>query len=188
MSMKAIKTLEIRTRGKWRKWLAAHYDSVSEIWLIFNKRHTGLPSLAYEDAVAEALCFGWIDSLVRRLDDARYARKFTPRTADSKWSTANRQRYDDLKARGLLAEPGLNRAPTSRSGDARDPRNSELCAKIEQIIRADPLASKHFVQLAPSYQRTYIGWIASAKREQTRERRLREALRLLAAGIKLGLK
>lgn len=103
MSTKAIRTLDTRTREKWRKWLAEHHDSDSEIWLIFHKRHTGVHSLTYEDAVREALCYGWIDSILRRLDDARYARKFTPRKPDSRWSSANRRRYADLKVRGLLA-------------------------------------------------------------------------------------
>jgi uncharacterized protein YdeI (YjbR/CyaY-like superfamily) len=79
MPAKAIKTLTVRSRQEWRKWLQAHHDSETEIWLVFVKQHAGGPSLSYEDAVEEALCFGWIDSIVRRLDDARYARKFTPR-------------------------------------------------------------------------------------------------------------
>lgn len=188
MSAKAIKTLDVRTRRDWRKWLAEHHDSDSEIWLIFHRRHTGVRFLTYDDAIEEALCYGWIDSIVRRLDDARYARKFTPRKADSKWSTANRRRYADLELRGFLAVPGLNRAPTSRSGDAPRPSDSEIPLYIEQALRTNPPASKCFEQLAPSCRRAYIGWIDSAKREQTKERRLREALSLLAAGKKLGLK
>jgi uncharacterized protein YdeI (YjbR/CyaY-like superfamily) len=188
MSARGVKTLDVRTRQEWRKWLREHHDSDSEIWLIFHKRHTGVRSLTYDDAIEEALCYGWIDSIIRRLDDARYARKFTPRNADSKWSTANRRRYADLDLRGLLAAPGLKRAPTSRSGDAAHPSPSEIPSYIEQALKTNPRAWKCFEQLAPSYRRAYIGWIDSAKREQTKERRLREALSLLAAGKKLGLK
>jgi uncharacterized protein YdeI (YjbR/CyaY-like superfamily) len=193
----AIKTLEVRSRPEWRKWLSDNYDSQSEIWLVFRKRHTGhtghaghtgVTSLSYIDAVEEALCFGWIDSLVRRLDDARYARKFTPRKADSKWSTINRRRYADLKSRGLLAAPGLERAPTNRSGDAPRPSASAIPSYIEERLKADPRAWHYFEQLAPSYRRAYIGWIEAAKQEETKEKRLREALSLLAAGKKLGLK
>ena len=168
--------------------MGEHHDSDSEIWLVFYKRHTGVRALTYDDAIEEALCYGWIDSIVRRLDDTRYARKFTPRNADSQWSTANRRRYADLELRGLLAAPGLNRAPTSRSDDAPRPPRSEVPSYIVQALRTNPGASKCFEQLAPSYRRAYIGWIDSAKREQTKERRLREALSLLAAGRKLGLK
>jgi uncharacterized protein YdeI (YjbR/CyaY-like superfamily) len=188
VSAKAIKTLEVQTRQDWRNWLQEHHGSESEIWLVFHKRHTGLKSISYDDAVEEALCFGWIDSLVKRLDDARYARKFTPRTPDSRWSTINRRRYENLKARGLLAPAGLERAPTGRSGDAPRPSASVIPPYIERRLKANPRAWDYFEQLAPSYRRTFIGWIESAKREETKEKRLREAIRLLAAGKKLGLK
>jgi len=188
MSAKPIEALDVRSRQNWRKWLEEHYDSKSEIWLVFHKHHTGITCISYNGAVEEALCFGWIDSIVRRLDDARYARKFTPRKADSKWSTINRRRYADLKSRGLLAAPGLKRAPTSRSGDAPRPSVSAIPSYIEETLKTVPRAWQYFKQLAPSYQRAYIGWIESAKREETKERRLREALSLLAAGRKLGLK
>jgi uncharacterized protein YdeI (YjbR/CyaY-like superfamily) len=188
MAARAFKTLDVRTRQQWRRWLKENHDSVSEIWLVFHKRRTGIAALAYEDAVEEALCYGWIDSLVKRLDDRRYARKFTPRTAGSKWSTANRRRYDDLRSRKLLATPGLNRPPTSRSGDAPRSAVSTIPTYIQQALSTNPAALDYFEQLAPSYQRAYIGWIDSAKRFQTKERRLHEALRLLAEGKKLGLK
>ena len=134
------------------------------------------------------MCFGWIDSIVKRLDDDRYARKFTPRKPDSKWSTINRLRYADLKVRGLLAAPGLERAPTSRSGDAPRPSVSEIPPYIEKQLKADARVWNYFGQLAPSCRRAYIGWIDSAKREYTKEKRLREAISLLAAGKELGLK
>ena len=188
MSAKPIETLDVLNRHEWREWLIAHHDSRSEIWLVFHKRHTGKVTVNYNDAVEEALCFGWIDSLVRRLDDDRYARKFTPRRADSNWSTINRQRYADLESRGLLATAGLKRAPTSKSGDALRSSTSVLPPYIVEGLKSDPRALQNFEQLAPSYRRAYIGWIESAKRQETKEKRLRESLSLLAAGKKLGLK
>jgi uncharacterized protein YdeI (YjbR/CyaY-like superfamily) len=181
-------TLDVRTRPQWRRWLKEHHDAESEIWLVFHKRHTGVAALAYAAAVEEALCFGWIDSILRRLDEDRYARKFTPRKAGSNWSTANRRRYADLAARGRLAAPGLRRAPTDRSGDAPRPSLAKLPRYIEDGLKADPRARETFGRLAPSYRRAYVAWIDSAKRDETKARRLREALRLLAAGKKLGLK
>lgn len=124
-----MKTVEARTRERWRSWLAKHHDSESEVWLIFHKQHTGVPSVAYGDAVDEALCYGWIDSLIKRIDDDRYARKFTPRKPDSAWSTANRKRYESLKAAKKLKPPGIERAPTDRSRDA--PRPSKVPSYIE---------------------------------------------------------
>jgi uncharacterized protein YdeI (YjbR/CyaY-like superfamily) len=188
MAAKDLKTLTVRSRSEWRSWLRDHHDGEVEVWLVFPKRHTGETSIGYDDAIEEALCFGWVDSLVRRLDDDRYARKFTPRKPDSKWSTLNRRRYADLKARGLLAAPGLERTPTDRSGDAPRPSVSVLPAYIEAQLKADARVWDEFQRLSPSCRRAYIGWIESARREETKERRLGEAVRLLAAGKKLGLK
>ena len=98
-----MKTFHAATRQRWRTWLASHHDSESEIWLIFHKKHTGKPAIAYKDALDEALCYGWIDSLVKRIDDNRYARKFTPRRTDSNWSSINIRRYNELKALKRLA-------------------------------------------------------------------------------------
>jgi uncharacterized protein YdeI (YjbR/CyaY-like superfamily) len=144
--------------------------------------------MSYDDAVEEAICFGWIDSIIRRLDDDRYARKFTPRKADSKWSTINRRRYAQLKERGLLAAPGLKRAPTSRSGDAPRPSLDAIPTYIEETLKSVPRAWRTFTELAPSHRRAYIAWIDSAKRDETKQKRLREAVALLAEGRKLGLK
>ena len=188
MRSKALKTSDARTPEQWRKWLGNNHDSESEVWLVFHKRHTGRASIGYEDAVDEALCFGWVDSLIKRLDDARYARKFTPRKPDSKWSTANRQRYAQLKASGRLKPAGLNRAPTDRSYDAPMPSSSKVPQYIQKALRSRPRARSYFESLAPSYQRMCVGWIDSAKQEKTKMRRLQEAISLLSAGKKLGLK
>jgi len=185
---KTLKTFGARTRERWRRWLVEHHDSESEVWLVFHRRQTGRTSIAYDDAVEEALCFGWIDSLIKRLDDARYARKFTPRKPDSTWSTANRRRYAQLQASRRLMPAGLKRAPTDRSGDAPRPSRSKVPPYIQQALRSHPAAWKYFERLAPSYRRMYIAWIDSAKLPETKTRRLREAIGLLAAGKKLGLK
>lgn len=182
------KTLEARSASQWRAWLARHWDSEREVWLVFYKRHTGRPSIAYEDAVNEALCFGWIDSLVTRVDDERYARKFTPRKPDSRWSTANRRRYARLQAEGRLQPPGIRLAPTGRDGDAPRPPSGRLPLYIRREIRSEPAAWDFFRSLAPSYQRLYVAWIDSARRHDTRTRRLQEAVRLLSSQKTLGLK
>ena len=106
-----MKTLLVRTLDQWRDWLTEYHASESEVWLIFYKRQTGVASIDYKDALDEALCFGWVDSLIKRLDDQRFARKFTPRRADSRWSTVNRERYAELKAGGRLNPSGIQRPP-----------------------------------------------------------------------------
>ena len=184
---RTFKTLDVQTLEEWRSWLADHHGSESEVWLVFHKRHTGRSSIAYQDALDEALCFGWVDSLIKRLDDARYARKFTPRKPDSKWSTVNRKHYARLKATGRLKPPGLNRAPTDRTYPAR-PSSSMIPEYIQQSLQRNPTAWRHFEGLAPSHRRNYIGWIDAAKKQETKMRRLQEAISMLAAGKTLGLK
>jgi len=188
MPVKEIKTLDVSSREKWRKWLEKNHATVAEIWLVFYKKHAAKKSVSHGEALDEALCYGWIDSLVRRLDDDRYAIKFTPRKADSRWSAINRQRYAELKAAGLLAAPGIARPPTNKSSEASRAALGAIPPFVEREIKANSKAWAFFQQLAPSHRRHYLGWIAIAKREETQRKRLREAIALLAAKQKLGLK
>ena len=183
----ALITLEFRSRRQWRTWLATHHTSSPGVWLVFHKQHTGLKSMPYEDAVREALCYGWIDSLIKRLDDDRYALKVTPRKSTSKWSNLNRRRWTELKAAGLLTSAGLAAEPTENTYAPR-PKIPALPTYIAKAIKADAKAWKFFQELAPTYRRNFVVWIHIAKRPETRERRIRESLALLAAGKKLGLK
>ena len=105
--------LDVRTRAAWRQWLAKHHAASPGIWLVRHKQHSGVKTMPYEDLVCEALCFGWVDSLIKRLDNDRYAIKVTPRKGTSKWSDINRKRWKQLKAAGRLAPPGLAAAPTA---------------------------------------------------------------------------
>lgn len=185
-----MKTIVAKTADQWRTWLDKHHDAESEVWLIFYKQHTGVGSITYSDALDEARCFGWVDSLVKRLDESRYARKFTPRKTDSRWSEINRKRYAALKASGRLKPSGIDRAPTNRS--SQKPPRFEMPATIPRYIQAalkkQPAAARYFEGLPTSHRRQYVGWIESAKREETKARRLQEAIRLLSAGQPLGLK
>ena len=182
-----LSTLDIRTRAAWRRWLAKHHGSSPGIWLVRHKQHSGVTSMPYEDCVREALCFGWIDSLVKRVDDDRYAIKVTPRTATSKWSDINRKRWKHLKAAGLLAPPGVSAAPTANRYAPR-PAVPELPAYIANAFKANPGAWQHFQALARTYRRDFVVWIHTAKQPETRQRRIRESLQRLSAGEKLGLK
>src|SRR6184192_4063289 len=101
-----LEFLDVRTRAKWRAWLARHHKSSRGVWLVFHKAHTGVKSLSYDDFVREAHCFGWIDSLVKRLSDDRFAIKVTPRKPASKWSDINRRRWMELNSAGLLKPAG----------------------------------------------------------------------------------
>ena len=140
-------TLQVRSRRQWRAWLAKHHTSSPGVWLVFHKAHTGVKSIPYEDTVREALCFGWIDSLIKRLDAAPTNNTYAPR-----------------------------------------PVVPDLPAYIAKALKANSKAWEFFRELAPTYRRDFVVWIHTAKRPETRERRIRESIALMAAGKKLGLK
>ncbi len=183
----SLVTLDIRSRQQWRAWLATHHASSAGVWLVRHKQHTGVKSMSYEDLVREALCFGWVDSLIKRLDDDRYATKVTARKPTSKWSDINRRRWKELKSAGLLAAPGLAAAPTGNSYTPHPPI-PELPAYVAKAFKTNLRAWQHFQALAPTYRRDFVVWIHTAKRPETRERRIRASIELLSAGKKLGLK
>jgi uncharacterized protein YdeI (YjbR/CyaY-like superfamily) len=179
--------VDMRRPQQWRTWLSKHHPSSPGVWLVFYKDHTGKKSIPYEESVREALCFGWIDSLIKRLDDDRYARKFTPRKPTSKWSGLNRRRWRELKAAGRLAAAGLAAAPTGKAY-ARPPVIPKLPAYVARALKTSARAWAVFRTLPPSHRREYVAWIYMARRPETRERRVRAAIALLTAGKKLGLK
>jgi uncharacterized protein YdeI (YjbR/CyaY-like superfamily) len=179
--------LEVRNRREWRAWLKKHYASSAGVWLVFHKSHTGVKSMLYEDTVREALCFGWIDSLIKRIDEDHYALKVTPRKPASKWSALNRRRWQDLKAAFLLTPAGLAAAPSDNSY-APKPVIPALPGYIAKAIRANAKAWAFFHKLPSRERRNFVVWIHTAKQQETRERRIRESIDLLAAGKRLGLK
>src|SRR5213078_3505639 len=135
--------LRVRSRRQWRAWLTKHHTSSPGVWLVFYKAHTGVKSMRYEDTVREALCFGWIDSLIKRLDDDRYALKVTPRQPASKWSNLNRKRWAELKAADLLTPAGLAAAPTNNTYAAK-PAIPDLPNYIAEAFQEDTRAWKFF--------------------------------------------
>jgi uncharacterized protein YdeI (YjbR/CyaY-like superfamily) len=188
MAEPKLTTLDVRSRARWRAWLEAHHDSVDEIWLVFHKRHTGKPSIVYGEALDEALCFGWVDSRIRRLDDDRYALRFTPRKPESRWSNVNRKRYATLEAQGLLAPAGRARGPTAQNAYPPRRKRAALPRYVAKALKADAKAWATFERLAPGYRRMYAGWIDNAKRKDTKAKRIREAIALLRAGKTLPMK
>lgn len=146
-----------------------------------------MTSISYEDSVLESLCFGWVDSLIKRLDDRRYVRKFTPRKPTSKWSDSNRKRWAELRAAGLLHATGLRTAPTDNRYGAR-PAIPDLPIYIARSLKASSKAWAAFQAMSPSHRRQYVTWIHSAKRPETCERRIQESIAMLEGGKKLGLR
>ena len=178
-----------RDRAAWRKWLEKNHASHPGFWMVYYKNHAGKSGVDYGASVEEALCFGWIDSLIHRVDDERYARKFTPRTNAAHWSAINLERVKRMKAAGRMKPVGL--AKLAKGVKAYVPlmqRRIALPADLKKALEKNRRARENFERLAPGYRRHYVGWIATAKREETRARRVRKAILLLAANRKLGLK
>ncbi len=191
--MEITEGLYISNRDDWRKWLRNNHDTENEVWLIYYKKHTGKPSIPYNDSVEEALCFGWIDSIIKRIDDERFARKFTPRKERSRWSEVNKKRGRRMIEAGKMTEAGLARIrEAKRSGEwyKTAPRRKDLVVPpfVKGALSANKKALENFNSLAISYKRQYVGWIMSAKREKTRKRRLAEAIQHLEKNKKLGMK
>src|SRR6267143_860793 len=191
--MEIRETLYVTSREEWRAWLTKHHQSETEVWLIYYKKHTGQPRISYDHAVEEALCFGWVDSIVKRIDDEKFAQKFTPRRDCTKWSALNKRRLRKLIREGRMTERGLAKIDLVILGEEPQAKQSkgdldDIPGFVQQALMANAKAWENFRKLAPSYRRHYIGWIMHAAKEETRERRLREAVSLLEQNKKLGLK
>ena len=168
-----MKTLYVTGRAQWRAWLEANSTSAPEAWLIYNKKDTNQPRIAYADAVEEAICFGWIDSKIKKLDEARFAQLFTPRRPKSKWSPSNIARARKMIREGKMTAAGLKVFEPGRRTPALP---TQLPAALEEKFRREITAWDNFRRFPPSYQRLTIGWVASAKQEETRLRRLRQLI------------
>lgn len=186
-------TLHVTTREDWRAWLGANGATAADVWLIYNKKHTGKPRVAYDDAVEEAICFGWIDTTVRRIDEDRYMQRFTPRRVRSGWSAHNRRRAEAMMKQGLVQAEGLARIEEARQNGAWDRAFAEekelaMCDELAKALAASKKAGAAFAKLSASQRKQFLGWVGVAKKSETRQRRAAEAVELLAAGKNLGMK
>lgn len=188
-----MKQVYAKTRPEWRDWLRKHHNTSQGIWLVFYKKHTRKPSLSYDAAVEEALCFGWIDSIIKKIDEEKYVRKLTPRKADSQWSEMNRQRIEKLERKGLMTKAGRDKVlEAKRSGIWEGSNRPQVAAEMHEAFKhalaKNKKAGRFFDQLAPSHQKRFIGWVNAAKQQETRDRRMKESIALLERGEKLGMK
>jgi uncharacterized protein YdeI (YjbR/CyaY-like superfamily) len=165
-----------RSRQAFRAWLEKHHDAARELWVGFYNKASGKGGLTYPEAVDEALCFGWIDGVKKRVDEASYVHRFTPRTRDSYWSVVNTKRFRQLVKSGAVAPPGLavferrDRKKTEKYSFER--KDAAFDAVIERAFKANANAWTFFRAQPPGYQRLLTFWIMSAKQEDTRLRRL----------------
>jgi uncharacterized protein YdeI (YjbR/CyaY-like superfamily) len=174
-----------------RAWLEAHHDTAAELWVGFYKKATGRPSITYPQALDEALCYGWIDGVRKSVDAESYTTRFTPRRRGSNWSAVNIRRVGELTALGRMRPPGL-RAFEVRDESKTSPYSSENApvdfdADTAEQFRAQGAAWDFFIAQPPGYRRTATWWVMSAKREDTRRKRLATLIEDSANGRRLGL-
>jgi len=191
--VKAKKQLYITSRKEWRSWLRNHHQNFSEVWLIFYKKHTSKPTLDYESSVEQALCFGWIDSIIKNLDEEKYVRKFTPRNPHSNWSEINKKRANKMIRENQMTKFGMEKILSAKESEtwnmsSRQDVSLVLPEKFKETLSNNLKAKDFFEQLAPSYKKQYIGWISAAKQQKTRNKRIKKAIDLLNKKEKLGLK
>ncbi len=187
--MEITQTLYITDRDNWRSWLEKNYTTRKEIWLIYYRKHSGKPRIPYDDAVEEAICFGWIDSIIQKIDEEKFAQKFTPRKNTRNWSDANKMRVKKMIRQGKMTEAGLAKIHKSVTLETTESRpEPDIAPEFQEALLANDKAREFFDSLAPSYRRQYIGWISSGKREETRRKRVKESMELLEQGKKLGMK
>ncbi|MBN2362688.1 YdeI/OmpD-associated family protein [candidate division WOR-3 bacterium] len=196
--MKELEQIYFPDKIAFLNWLKKYYDNSPGVWIIFYKKHTNMECIEYRDALETALCWGWIDSIVKRIDEEKYVRKFTPRTNTANWSSVNKKMVASLIDRGEMTEAGLRKIESFIKGGkvilkskktSEKPRNefSAPVFVVEEFKKNQP-ALENFTKLAPTYQRNFIYWITSAKKEDTRRKRLKESVQLLKENKKLGLK
>jgi uncharacterized protein YdeI (YjbR/CyaY-like superfamily) len=175
----------------WRAWLEAHHATEREIWLVLLKAHVRRPSVAYEEAVEEALCYGWIDGMLRRIDDESHMLRFTPRKPGSVWAPSNKVRVERLTAEGRMTPAGLALVDEAkRRGEWQKTKAREdVTAVPDDLAHAlaqDATASAAWERLAPSHKKQCLYWIAEAKRAETRARRVAETVARLREGRRSG--
>ena len=188
--MKETKTLYVTNRTGWRRWLEKNHETEKEVWLIYYKKHTAKSTIPYDHAVEEALCFGWIDSIIRRIDNERYARKFTPRKARSTWSDLNIRRASKMIEQGKMTRAGLALFEAIGKQDLRErpvPKRLVTPSDLRTALSKNKKALENFTNFAPSYRKRYIGWITAAKRKGTREKRIKQTVEWSAQNKKPGM-
>jgi len=189
-----MEMLELETSTQWHDWLEANHDHCSEIWLIFYRKASGKQAINYQEALDEALCFGWVDSLIKKIDGTKYARKFTLRRDGSSWSLVNKERVQQLISQGKMTESGMAKVHAAqRSGSWDAPTQKpeldlSMPPEFASSLAHHPRAKGFYESLAPTYQKQFLAWIVTAKREATRIKRINASIEILSRGDKLGLK
>ncbi|MHA2172455.1 MAG: YdeI/OmpD-associated family protein [Candidatus Kariarchaeaceae archaeon] len=166
-----------KTRKEWRIWLTKNHNIKDVLWLVYYKQHTGQPSIPYGASVEEAICFGWIDGKIRKIDEDTYMRRFTPRKAKSQWSPTNIKRGEKMIKNKQMKPAGLIHVNAAKKKGQwvieRKKIPVEIPKDLQELLESDSTALTNFNNFANGYKRDYIRYINDAKREATRQRRLK---------------
>ncbi|MFC4874426.1 YdeI/OmpD-associated family protein [Negadavirga shengliensis] len=183
-----IPAMPFTSREDWRRWLEDHHTEKSAIFMIIYRQKSQIASLTYEEAVEEALCFGWIDSKANKRDADSYYLYFAPRNAKSRWSKINRDRVAKMESQGLMRPSGQELVDLAKSTGTwealMDVENLVIPADLLHLLDSKPEASKNFQAFSPSSRKIILEWIMSAKRPETRQKRIMETVRLAEINVK----
>jgi len=183
--------LRFPDKAEWRAWLSTNHALEAEAWLVINKKHAPKPGVFYEEAVEEAVCYGWIDGLTKSLDSETYVIRFTPRRANSIWSMSNRERVARMIEQGRMTEAGMARVREAMAnGQWEEAENrkkaSDLPAELTQRLAEKPGIKEKFEALPASQKEMFLYWIKSARTAETRERRISEMIEMVEQNRRLG--
>ncbi|HEY9884558.1 MAG TPA: YdeI/OmpD-associated family protein, partial [Thermosynechococcaceae cyanobacterium] len=175
-----LKTIYAVDRKAWREWLSQNHRTSPGIWLVYYKVKSGEPSVQYSEAVKEALCFGWIDSKVKSLDEDRYKQIFTPRKPKSVWSKLNKQYLEELAQEGLMTDAGFQKISAAKQDGSwialDDVEALIVPLELKQALELNEIANQNFQALSNSSKKNILSWISSAKRSETRLKRIEQTV------------
>jgi len=180
-------TVTMKSRAAWRSWLSKSHDTIKEVWLIYAKKQSGIPSVTYDDAVEEAICFGWIDGQVRAVDGTSFMQRFSPRTKTSHWSGLNIRRARKMIDAGLMTDAGRvvfdEAMKQERTVPSRD--SYGFPDELKAALGSNPVASENFRNLAETHRLMYAAWVGSAKKPETRQKRAERSIGFLVENRRL---
>lgn len=180
----SYKRVEARDRQRWRAWLEKNHARSPGVWLVFYKKSAGRPTVRYDEAVEEALCFGWIDSLMKPVDDQRYRQLFTPRKPKSRWSQPNKDRVARMIAAGQMTEVGMKKIRAAKRDGSwahmQAPDSLVVPPDLRRALSADKHAKENFERIPRGRRKQFLGWIHDAKRPETRQRRITQVVEVAA--------
>ena len=182
----------MQTRGQWRKWLEANYEKEKEVWLVHYKKHTGVPCIQLEEAVEEALCFGWIDSKLKSVNEDHYIHKYSPRNEKSVWSKMNKDRAQRRIKEGKMTATGMRLIAIAKkngrwSAAYTSKKKQRLPHDLKEALLKNGDAWANFQGFANTYQNMYIGWVEAAKRAETRKKRIEDVVKRSQQNVKPGV-